>query len=64
MNCKTLVTQGTEKQTLLLVSCNTSQSTNLKENLFSQTHSENVLINDQWKLNRNIGERVLKSFLR
>ena len=44
MNCKTLVTRGTEKETLPLVSCNTSHSTSLKENAFSQTHSENVLI--------------------
>ena len=49
---QTLVRRGTEKQTLLLVSYKTSQSTSLKENSFSQTHSENVLF-DSLTINGN-----------
>ena len=64
INCKIVVTRDLEKQTLIT---NTPQSPTLKENTPSVKLRKKICLficNDQWKLSRNKGKRVLKVHLK
>ena len=64
INYKIHVTRDTEKQTLLLAGSKHTTIVDFERKFFLKTERENLFVNDQWKLSRNEGKRVLKFHLR